>query len=217
MRILGRYGPILRCVYYILRLYSSFSRVWNADVGMCRLCNIWSWRLTRTSTPIHAYKYCQTKTPTLIFESKSIWRNRNSEATERIDGKPIDNTRISKYLTSMTLHRNTRIVHSPSSDTHAPGTIQTQQRRENTCSRGHAPCYNSSKCQRTIKSWCEKSKPFTSHLVSLALTYLRTTHFHTATTMRMLLPGSYLAYAYTQTFYQQVDKYSRSGLFSESR
>ena len=107
-----------------------------------------------------------------------MWRNRNSEATERTDREPIDNTHMSKYLTSMTLHRNTRIVHSPSSDTHAPETIQTQQQRENTCSRRPCTLLQQFKVPTDHQRLMQKTKPSTSHFVSLALTYLLTTHLH---------------------------------------
>jgi hypothetical protein len=147
-----------------------------------------------------------------------MWRNRNSEATERTDREPIDNTHMSKYLTSMTLHRNTRIVHSPSSDTHAPETIQTQQQRENTCSR--RPCTllqqfkvptDHQKLMRKIKTFYISSRKFSAHVS----TYHALAHSDNDANASS---RSYLAYAYIQlVFHQQVDKYSRGGLFSESR
>ena len=118
----------------------------------------------------------------------------------------------------MALRRKTRIVHSPSSDTHAPETIQTQQQRENTCSR--RPCTllqqfkvptDHQKLMRKIKTFYISSRKFSAHVS----TYHALAHSDNDANASS---RSYLAYAYIQlVFHQQVDKYSRGGLFSESR
>ena len=147
MRILRRHCLILRYVYYILRLYSLFSHAWNDDVGV---------RSIRQHPKIKSYTPSHTTIVRGIYPRPTSKHPCGGTETRKRRKEQIENQLI--ILTCLNISLQWPYIETPESYTHLHRTHTHLRRykpnnKEKTHARGgHAPCYNSSKCQRTIKS-----------------------------------------------------------------